>query len=77
MPNNLSTTLYHKYRQYILSALQETSEDFRDLPPLSCGRCGKCAHFGGIDTFLESRFTINDVCDCEFIYEQYIVPRSN
>ena len=60
----MSCSIYEKFL-LLKAAMNNNSEDIKDLPGLLCGSCGKLTHFGRCQNLLENDFTFTYVCCCD------------
>ena len=61
-----------KYQRMCATAMETNQDSLKDLPALECGHCEKLVSFGGIKTFQEGNFKINDICNCCELVPNYI-----
>ena len=60
----MSTAEQHRYDVMVSESRNTSGVLFSDIPALECSRCGKCASFGGCQTFEQGQFAVDDVCMC-------------
>ena len=62
--NTSATKLVQRFEEMKRKSNSIDDDEFRDLPALECGECGRLVSFGGCANLLEHQFTVDTVCRC-------------
>lgn len=62
--NTSATKIVQRFEEMKRKANSIDNNEFRDLPELECGECGRLVSFGGCDNLAEQQFTVDTVCRC-------------